>query len=44
MNISPPLIIWKFYHKGRYPAVLNVKMPEENISAANVSKGEIARN
>lgn len=33
-----------FYHKGRHPAVLKVKMSEENISVADVSKGETACN
>lgn len=37
MNISP----WNFYHKEIYPAVLKVKISEENIS---VFKGEIACN
>lgn len=44
INISSSLSTWIFYHKGRYPAVLKAKMSEENISVADVSRGQTACN
>lgn len=44
MHVSSSLKICLYYHKGRYPAILKVKMSEENIFLADVSKREIAYN
>lgn len=44
MNISSSLKIWLHYHKGRYLAILKIKVSEENMSLADVSKWEIACN